>query len=152
MKFQCRIIAVVLFPSLYYTFWGCTPRNCCSKEVKIKTTAIILHQNFIFLIFALVFKAKYLSKIYPSQKDQLCVKMQGRQSRPSNLLDVYPFQERYILVKDFAIKTQARIKKKKVQCKTIAVVLFPSLYCNHQVLNRNMHKNLQEICKIYKIE
>ena len=65
--------------------------------------------NFIFLIFAWFFKAKDSTNICPSQKDQLCFKMEGRRSRPSNLLYIYPFQEGQILVEYFALKNQAKI-------------------------------------------
>ena len=36
----------------------------------------MLHQNFILLMFASVFKAKYLTNISPSQKDQLYFEME----------------------------------------------------------------------------
>ena len=54
--------------------------------------------------------------------------MEGRRSRPFNLLYIYPFQEGHMLVEYFALKIQAKINKRKFQCRIIAVVLFPSLY------------------------
>ena len=94
-----------------------TPLIKYSHSVQIQSrvgdrpTATILHAQFHFLTFAWVFKSKYLIKTYPSQKDHLYIKMQGRRSRPSKLSYIYPFQEGYILVKYFALKTIAKIKK-----------------------------------------
>ena len=84
------------------------------SRVGDRPTAIILQVQFHFFIFALFFNAKYSTKICPSQKDQLYLKMEGRQSRPSNLLYIYPFQEGHILVEYFALKNQAKIKKMKL--------------------------------------
>ena len=50
--------------------------------------------------------------------------MEGRRSRPSNLLYIYPFQAGHILVKHSALKAKAKIKQIKFQCRIIAVVLF----------------------------
>ena len=85
------------------------------SRVGDRPTATILQVQFhFFLIFAWVFKTKYSTKICPSQEDQLYFKMEGRRSRPSNLLYIYPFQEGHIFVEQFALKNQAKIKKMKL--------------------------------------
>ena len=84
---------------------------CYSQEWEIDQLLQFCRLNFIFLVFAWFFKAKYSTKICPSQKDQLYFKMEGRRSRPSNLLYIYPFQEGHILVEYFALKNQAKSKK-----------------------------------------
>ena len=92
----------------------CPPVLVCSvlSRVGDRPTATILQVQFHFLEFCLVFKTKYLTKICPSQKDQLYLKMEGRRSRPSNLLYIYPFQEGHILVEYFALKSQCKKSKK----------------------------------------
>ena len=93
--------------------------------------------NFMCLIFARVFKANSSTKICPSQKDQLYPKMEGRRSRPSNLLYIYPFQEGYILFKCFDLKTTAKIKKRLILVQNYSSCLISISY--YRIFYRNFH-------------
>ena len=98
---------------LYFSMFSICFYTFC-QEWEIDQLLQFCRCNFIFLIFVWFFMAKYSTKICPSQKDQLYFKMQGRRSRPSNLLYIYPFQEGHILVEYFAIKNQTKINKMKL--------------------------------------
>ena len=84
-------------------------------------------RKFITWVFARAFQVNYFTKIYPCQKYQLSAKMEGLRSHPSNLLYIYPFLERYILVKYFALKTQAKTQAMNISPAELQQLVYPLL-------------------------